>query len=515
MNEKLLLINVITVMYRYSQLNDNTVKPTKLLQDVCNTVKTRAIGMTPDRESKMIHDLKLLAIKMVTSSDNEEYNLSDLLQKVQVITEPDPNLFEAFRDNIIVDLDPVDIKKYCMRIISEFKKFFKEQEAKEIINRYAFTAKFKPEEVGDISKFIAQMVSELEPYRSVDMEKDPAILKDVNFDSVDSIVKAFEEVKELQSGDGMFRTGWQCINRMVEGGFRPGDNVVIGALQHRNKSGFTKTLFKQFCLYNTPHLIDPSKKPLMIHISFEDEVPSTMEFMYKSLRENEENIFVSKEMMRNIPPAELAKYVKSRLEATGFHIQFYRVNPSDWYYMDILNLIIKQETLGYEVKAVVCDYLGLLPTKGCTQGPNGVDLRDLFRRIRNFTSSRKILFITPHQLSTEAKLLDRDDTIDFVKKIANGGYYAGSRQIDQEVDIEIYLHFEDVNGRRYQTIQRGKRRGNEITPEKDKYCVLPFSDIGGLRDDINGPDSSVSKPGAISKAQQDAGEEQPFWLGEN
>lgn len=76
----------------------------------------------------------------------------------------------------------------------------------------------------------------------------------------------------------------------------------------------------------------------------------------------------------------------------------------------------------------------------------------------------------------------------------------------------MYLHIEKVDGKSYQTIQRGKRRGTDITPEKDKYCVLPFQPIGGLLDDINGPDSSVPKPGAISKAAQDSGGEQPFWL---
>lgn len=512
MNSKLLLINIITLLFRESQLGEGKNRATELLLKVCDSVKTRAVGLITDKENQMIYDLKKTALEMINAPADEEYNLSDILQKIQVICDPDPNLFEAFRDNIIVELEREQTKKYCIRILNDFKRFFKEREAKEILNRYASMAKFKPEEVGDISKFIAKMVAELEPYRAISEERDPAVVAEVDFDKEESVVDAFKAVHESQSTEGMFISGWQCINRMLDGGFRPGETVVVGALQHRNKSGFTKNLFKQFCLYNHPHLIDKTKKPLMLHISFEDEIQMTMEFMYKSLRENEENIEVTKDMMKSISPEELAKYVMVRLQANGFHVRFMRVNPSEWSYMDILNKIIQLEAEGYEIKALVCDYLAMIPTTGCIQGPHGVDIRDLFRRLRNFVSARKILFLTPHQLSTEAKLLDRQETLDFVKKIANGGFYAGSRQIDQEVDVEIYLHFEEVDGVRYQTIQRGKRRGNDITPEKNKYCVLTFSKIGGLRDDLNGPDSSVSKPGALPKSVIDNGGHQPFWL---
>ena len=109
-------------------------------------------------------------------------------------------------------------------------------------------------------------------------------------------------------------------------------------------------------------------------------------------------------------------------------------------------------------------------------------------------------------------MLVRNETMDFVKKIADGGYYAGSRQLDQEVDVEIYLHIDKVDGKSYQSVQRGKRRGNDVTPEKYKYFVLPFQPIGGLLDDINGADTSVAKPGALSQSELDDGGEQPFWL---
>jgi hypothetical protein len=106
--------------------------------------------------------------------------------------------------------------------------------------------------------------------------------------------------------------------------------------------------------------------------------------------------------------------------------------------------------------------------------------------------------MTPHQLATDAKMLIRNGLDEhFVKEIANKGYYDGCRTIDQEVDMEIYIHKVIVNGKSYLTVQRGKHRVIKQTPEEHKFCVLPFHDVGDIRDDINGPDTSTKKPGAV------------------
>jgi hypothetical protein len=98
--------------------------------------------------------------------------------------------------------------------------------------------------------------------------------------------------------------------------------------------------------------------------------------------------------------------------------------------------------------------------------------------------------------------------MDFVKEIANKGYYAGSRQIDQEVDLELYIHIEIVNGTSWLTVQRGKHRIVGQTPLIDQYCVLPFQPVGGILDDINGPDTTRRKVGG---GPIGSSEETPFW----
>ena len=84
---------------------------------------------------------------------------------------------------------------------------------------------------------------------------------------------------------------------------------------------------------------------------------------------------------------------------------------------------------------------------------------------------------------------------DFVKVVANKGYYDGCRRLGQEPDLEIFIHIVKVNGKSYLTMQRGKHR-NTVTPEKDQYVVLPFEDIGTIPWDIDREDEiTLAMPG--------------------
>jgi hypothetical protein len=136
----------------------------------------------------------------------------------------------------------------------------------------------------------------------------------------------------------------------------------------------------------------------------------------------------------------------------------------------------------------------MIPTTGCIKdGPMGSDLRDLFRRVRNFGSSRKMLVVTPHQLSSDAKRLIRNGVpdVEFVKEIANKGYYDGSTKLDQEIDLELYIHIAKNGKLKYLTIQRGKHRLPTTIPEEEMYMLLPFPKKGPISHDINSQKISI------------------------
>ncbi len=397
------------------------------------------------------------------------------------------------------------LKRTCLNLKRTLNNYFREENIQDIITKAFSKLKFKKNEIPDMKLFVADICAQLEPYQLDAVSKDPAIVDEIDLSNTNQVESMFQRVQEQNTGATILRTGWQGLNRMLDGGFRRGEEIVLGALQHNYKTGMSLSCFKHIALYNAPQMIDPTRKPLLVRISFEDSALDNFQFLYQSLMENETGQAC---ITDGVTPEEMTRYVQEKLGVNGYHIKILRVDPSQWTYKDITNLVLQYESEGYEIHVLMLDYLAMVPTTGCIQTTIGSDIRDMFRRMRNFTAPRGITLFTPHQLSSDAKRLIREGRGDFVKEINGKGYYDGCQRLDQEVDVEIYQHIEIVNGKSYLTMQRGKHRKTKQTPIKDRYCVLPFEDIGGIRDDINGPDTSRKKPGGGPIGSVD---EVPFW----
>ena len=338
------------------------------------------------------------------------------------------------------------------------------------------------------------MQSKLEPYQVASNTKDPAIITELDLGDDRSLREILAEAQNLSTGSKGYVTGWQDFNKMIQGRLRPGECVVVGALQHKYKTGFTLSLFKQIAIYNKPLTVDPMKKPLLLRISFEDAMVNNVQFLYMNLKYNETGEMVD---ISDISVDEMSAYVKERMQKTGFHVKMIRVDPTQWTYRSIINKVIEFESQGYQIESLFLDYLMLVPTTGCiTTGPAGTDMPDLLRRVRNFCAQRGILFVTPHQLSTEAKGLTRgllpEDK--FLSEISEKGYYAGSKQLDQEIDLELYVHKFKMNGANWLGVQRGKHRlPSEIEDDADKAFFLPFPKRMPIPDDVLGERIAVKK----------------------
>lgn len=493
MNEKHLLINSVTLLFRASQLPSNSNDFAGLVREIIADIKLPEFNSGIGGENKVIGSLKQTVLSMCSETDPQLYGLNELLQRVRIDVGDESDLYEALTYGVSSELTEEEIKKLCLNISDSLRKYIREKRVNEILSKASYQLKFERDKIGDISRFLSELSSQLEPYQgSLDVEQDPAIVSSANFDRLEEVRSIFEEVKVMNLSDGIMVCGYQGINRMTRGGFRRGEQIVIGALQHNYKTGFSLSLFRQLAMYNKPFMLNPKKKPLLIRISFEDNLSLNMEFLYNTLKENETGFVPNTE---GVSEEEMATYVRTRLSETGYHIQMLRVDPTKWTYRDIINYCLRQEAEGYEIHVLMVDYLKMLPTTGCTQGAMGQDVRDMFRRVRNFTSPRRITFITPHQLSTEAKMMIREGRSDFVRELPGKGYYDGCKTIDNEVDMELFIHIEKVNGKAYLTVQRGKHRINGVTPPEHLYCILPFKPNGSILDDINGPDTTCSRLG--------------------
>ena len=512
MDNKLILVKSVTLLYRESLLPNLTDNSTELVRTILSEIKLPEVSLTLSMEREYLSALRDTAYYLCTQvSELATIDREDLLQRLKVNCGADDKLYDAYKQGIEKDMDEPSLKRTVLTIRKFINDSFRENEIVKLFTNASRDLLFNRNSIKHLGKYAQEFSLKLEPYLITSSRTDPAVIDRIDMGLPDSsstegedtgLESVFSKVQDTESSAIVMKTGWKGLNRMLQGGFRKGETWTIGALPHNYKTGMSLTLFKQLAIYNTPVLKNPDKKPLLIRISFEDNIAGNFQFLYQNLYENE---FKKRPRLKDVTAKEMAQYTKTKLKSTGYHLCMLRVNPSDWTYKDIQNFVIDREAEGYEIHLLMLDYLPMVPTKGCEAGPAGHDLRDLYRRMRNFTSARDILMITPHQLSTDAKQLHREGQRDYIKKLPGTGMYAGSKQIDQELDGELYIAIEKRDGKAYLAIQRGKHRLTTTIAESDKYIVLPFPEKGTIPDDLlEEEEITLKSPGGSSATNKES-----------
>lgn len=468
-----ILLKCITLLYREHLLGENITDNSKdLVKTVINQIKQdgrKLIG----GDTEIISELVLLTQDLINSPDG--HDKSTLLQSLSLILKDKLSIYNVIERAIDTEMEIPGLKRSVLSLRINLNNYYKQNELKNVLGKAAYQLKLD-NVTEDIGEFVSKLIVNLEALANTTKAKDPGIVDEIDINEEDSILSAVNKVKEQSTDGGRIRTGWLELNEMLGGGLRFSECVLTSALPHNYKSGFIQSLFCQVCMFNKPRPTKDNKKPLNVFISLEDDADVVTGFMYKYLYYSENG---KNPDLNVVSGQEIAAYIRTRLTSTGFNIKLIRANPSEWSYKHIFNKILEYEASGYEIQMLFVDYLFMLPTTGCmTTGPMGTDVRDLLNRMRNFCSSKGILFATPAQLSTEAKQLIRNGVSpkDFVKEIAGKGYYERSKQLDQTVDLEIYQHIAKVGKKYYLTFQRGKRRYPEIIDDEKKYFMLPFPD---------------------------------------
>lgn len=470
MNKVDVIFKCILLLYRENELNDESGDTSSGLVKTILKQLTKNSKMLVGGESDMISDLTSLCIELCNNPSG--FDKLSLLQSLEVILK-DSDYYKTIEKQLNVEMQPSGLKRSILSLRMYLNNVYKETEILAIVKRAAYELSLSKIDV-DIKEYTNKLITNLEALNNTTKTKDSAIVDEIDLNEEDGLNTLLTKAKKQTNGEGRLKTGWKEMNEMLKGGFRKGETVLVSALQHKYKSGMMRSLFAQLSMYNKPVLKDPNKKPLNIFISFEDDAEVIAEFFYKYLYFDETN---EDPRIDEISAKEIGDYIKERLTRTGYNIRILRVNPSGWTYKHVFNKILEYEAEGYEVHLVVTDYLSKIPCTGIdNSGPQGTAFREMLTRCRDFMSSKNILFINAHQLSTEAKLLIRNGVPDrdFVKEIANKGYYEGSKQIDQVVDLELHQHIAKIGKKYYLTIQRGKRRYPEIVDDDKMYFMLPF-----------------------------------------
>ena len=492
-DNRILLVKCITLLYRESQLAVKSESSNDLIRTGISQIQTSDLNIGLSSNTDVVHSLKDTVIEMCNDGQDHEYDKTSLLQRVKLGCGIDDKLYESIEQGIELDLPESSLKRTVINLRKSINNHFREEKIQDVLAKAAYAWKFKRDTIKDPSEFIMQHIAQLEPLQMTAVAKDPAIISEVDIGDVESSKKVFEEMNNLSSDEGILKCGFQGVNRMLQGGFRRGESVRVDALQHKYKTGFTLSLFGQFALFNKPFMIDATKKPLLVRISFEDELTSNLKFLYQYLKVRDG---MDIDHIPESTTEEMSAYIKDKLQVNGYHFKMIRVDPGKWTYLNVCNKIIEYEAQGYEVHACMLDYLSKLPTTGCSiGGPMGSDHHDLHNRMRNFFSVRRTLFITPHQFSSEANQLVRNGTQDFVKQVVGLNYQEKCKTLEQIPDLSLAIHIEKFQKKSWLTIQRGKHRNVDVIPEELMYCTYLFPKRGPILDDINGPDMSLAKVG--------------------
>lgn len=491
---RLELIKILTLLYREAE---HDLKDTGSDYLIKKAVATMPVFETHDAYNDTLVGLRQLVEYYILEGPLNGIDKNDILQRVRLVAKEDKSIYESLKAGIEAPLNAEEAQKLCARLKRELNIYISKATIKEICKNAYRKLSFEEDKI-NWSTFTRDMINELESH--CDINQSPtheSFLGAIDLSDEYSIKEALKAGTSAISGNGIMRTGWQGLNQMLDGGFRRGEMVVVGGVQFGFKSGMLMNIPRQVALYNKPYMLDPNKKPLIMYISLENELKGNIIQLYKDLWEMKYQKPCHIEDVTDDELIECAKFIRHEITAAnGYHFVMLRHDPSKYTYQVLFDTIRQFENDGYEIHLISFDYLRKAQLTGCTGTRIDEKIRDLFSRVRNFCVPRQITFLTAHQISSEGKNLIREGRADFVKEVANKGYYEGCRSIDHEVDLEIMIRIEDPkDGYEYLTMMRGKHRKPIQTPKAHLYQVYRFEKIGCIPDDING----------VSKARKQVG----------
>ena len=388
MDSKLILIQSIMLLYWESLLDTKTDGSSDTIKTLVSEIKIPEGVLENDPSRDIIIGLRSTVLNLCAMKGAEPIDVDALVQRLKINVKADPQLVAVIAEGLVPCEDQDVIRKKCIEYSRFVTEFNKEKKFKDLIRRlttdvlYARTT--EPLNVKDVA---LSLTTELEGFYGDNRSKGPMGIEGVvgliDYANKDSIKQTYALAAEETSSVGILKTGWQAFNRMTgtHNGLRRGDFIVVGALQHNFKSGFTTTLTKQIALYNTPYMINPKKKPLILHISSENALTDNLLFMHSSLRENETGEVCDNHAFTD---EQISDYLMQRTSENGYTLHMLRVNPSEFTFRSLFDLIMEYESDGWEIHLLTIDYLNMFSKAGCDKSMTGSDVRDLFRRVRNF-----------------------------------------------------------------------------------------------------------------------------------
>lgn len=284
---------------------------------------------------------------------------------------------------------------------------------------------------------------------------------------------------------GRIKTPFQGLNLALgrAGGIIRGESVLFNALPHNYKSGILLDIAIGAVIHNS-YEVAPGKKPLILYITLENEAYENLSLIYHQRYRQETG-----KDPNLLSEEEMKEWVTSFFQQFDTEIRIERHLPHNFGFEEFMARCNYWTSAGYEIIATVVDYMHNMKktsSGNSTGAARDVAVKELYNKMRNYTSNAMISLITAHPLNRRCR--EMVSMYQNAVKRMNIEHLADSIDPEREFDVSIYMNIEkNVQGKPFLTFMLSKHRYVNDTPESYKYWAYPFPKEGvGIHDDVNG-----------------------------
>lgn len=391
-------------------------------------------------------------------------------------------------DEIIPYIDELNLSNYMVKYINTMV-YENLLEGYSLVYAQELSTLFEKKESGrykrisEFSKDFKDLMSKLQ----TDVRQCEEFLRDDR--GFDLTAKNFRnQVKDilsrLKAPTNKWRTGIQCLNKMLNGGFESSRVYLILGLTGVGKSVILLSIANWLRKYNRIKLKDPNKRPAILFISQENGKDETLERLF--------NITVSGDDIRGYDDDDIIDLLQNHAglsvnnnEDIDFIFKYF--DDKEIGVTDIYNMIDDLEDDGVEVVAVVQDYIDKLrPLHKYNELRH--DLAGVATELKQLARARNIPVISAAQLNRVAASVADPATPGNKKDMTKllGKHNIGeSWGMIQNVDGAIIVNKEsddepdEDKKKTYLAVKLAKFRGRPGKKKLD-YFVHPFVEGNGI-----------------------------------
>lgn len=485
MSNLLILVKILTALYQVKKLNDKTLL--NELLDILSTVPVTSSEVFI-QDKKTEDDIRATIDWILEQPDDEPIIKSMLMQRVMDFTANAPEL----KTSIELGMEDIASEERIRQIIYKHIKEIRrnstdtnfEKTFKKTVKEFHFGSvkKFKKEDWIKLADLVQEKINE-----DFNEDRQTEVVASVTSEDPKSFESVIGQAKAEASLDGILKMGLQGLNKALEpdGGFRRAKFYLINALTNRGKSFTLGHILASVGLYNKPQLRDKSKIPTVVLDSAEDSLDLIIVRMFKLFCVAEYGEM--KDFMQ-CSAQEIIDVIVNGFKKNGWCLIINQIEPNKDNFYKFCDRIRRLELKGHEIILYAYDYLAMMELEGMTGDTKGDKLQMLYRKVRSFTMSRGICFVTPHQLSPEAKKMlresDDESEVYFGREVAGKSMTETSTKLTNEVDVEITVHVAKTDVKNYWTFSIGKQRGEGCDP-KDRFGIYDIDPVKGLIHDYH------------------------------